>query len=284
MKTTLSNENLVVTLNTFGAEMISLKKTITKREYIWEGNPEFWGKHSPVLFPIVGALKNNTYKYNEASYEMLRHGFASKSVFKLVSATNNKAIFSLKSNEETKKMYPFIFEFQVCYTLLSSSVKIHYKIINLDNVILPFSIGAHPAFALPNSLGSYSLEFNKQDDLQSFTLENNLISNTIKNIELVNKKLPLDYSLFEKDALIFKEMQSKEIRILENDIPFLKIDFDLFKNLGIWTKNNAPFICIEPWLGYADTVNTTGNIIEKEGIILLEKNKSFETHITIEIL
>lgn len=283
MTTTISNSNLTAQINHFGAELFSLKNSDNK-EFIWEGNPAFWGKHSPVLFPIVGTLKNNTYHYNGKEYHLSRHGFARDKEFTLSDKSKNSATFSLTSSKESNKVFPFDFELQVIYTLDGNRLIIAYKIINNNNYTMPFSIGAHPAFSLPKPFGEYALEFEYPESLTSFELENDLLSDKATTIEMVGNQIPLDYSLFEKDALIFKKLQSKAITILENNSPLLRVQFNDFPNLGIWTKTNAPFLCIEPWLGYSDTVHSSGNILEKEGNQLLEAKKSLKYNFSIEIL
>jgi galactose mutarotase-like enzyme len=283
LKTTIKNAYLSAIINSKGAELISLKTT-NNREYMWEGNPAFWKNQSPVLFPIVGTLKNNSFYYNENQYQILRHGFARNMEFTLIERSENQAIFSLISTEESLKIYPFDFEFRMIYTLDKNQLIITYLVINNNDCIMPFSIGAHPAFALPQSFENYTLAFEHTETLTSYLLEDNLLSDTTTTVEMSDNKLPLTYSLFEKDALVFKKLQSKEITILENESPILKVQFNDFPHLGIWTLNNAPFICIEPWIGYADTTHTSGNILEKEGIRLLDAKKSFQCSFNIEIL
>jgi len=283
LTTTISNSNLTAQINHFGAELFSLKNH-ENQEYIWEGNPSFWGKHSPILFPIVGTLKNNSYNYEGKEYQLSRHGFAREMEFKLVKQSESSATFSLTSSEESRKVYPFDFELQVVYTLDENKLIIGYNIINKNNGVMPFSIGAHPAFALPKPFKAYALTFEYPEILTSFELENDLLSDKSTTIEMIDNQVPLDYSLFEKDALIFKRLQSKNITILDNKNPLLRVQFDDFPNLGIWTKSNAPFLCIEPWLGYSDTVHSSGDILEKEGIQLLEAQKSLKCKFSIEIL
>jgi galactose mutarotase-like enzyme len=283
LTTTISNSNLTAQINHFGAELFSLKNSENK-EYIWEGNPAFWGKHSPILFPIVGTLKNNCFHYKESEYHLSRHGFARDMEFELIEKSENSAKFSLTSSEESRKVYPFNFELQICYSLEENKLNIYYKVINKNDAIMPFSIGAHPAFALPKLFESYALLFEHNEILTSYELENDLLSDHFSTIEMIDNQVPLNYSLFEKDALIFKKLQSKSITILENQNPLLRVRFDDFPNLGIWTKSNAPFLCIEPWLGYSDTVHSSGNILEKEAIQLLEAKKSLECNFNIEIL
>ena len=281
---TISNSKLEAHIHSKGAELFSLKSKVKNQEYIWEGNPNFWEKHSPILFPIVGTLRNNSYTYNDKQFQLLRHGLARNLNFSIIYCTENQAIFSLQSSEVTKKVYPFDFELQLTYTLLDTKLVVKYTIINKDEIDMPFSIGAHPAFSLPNDFENYRLEFNHQETLICFTLEDDLVSDNSFEMTLNNKKLPLNYSTFDNDALIFKTLKSRTITIIEKNKPLLKVAFDDFKSLGIWTKVGAPFICIEPWLGYSDTIHASGNLMEKEGIQIVLANDRFECQFSIEIL
>ncbi|MBK0368592.1 aldose 1-epimerase family protein [Flavobacterium agrisoli] len=283
MQTILSNSKITATIAHLGAELISLKNHHNK-EYIWEGNPEFWGKHSPVLFPIVGALKNNSYLFNDKEYQLSRHGFAREMNFTLVNSTAETAIFSIQSNPETLQVYPFEFEFQISYTLEDSKISIAYTVINKNKTSMFFSVGAHPAIALPENFESYSLQFEKSEKANYYLLADNLISDKTKELDLNEKSLPLHYELFEKDALIFKNLESNALTILENKKPYLKVVFTDFPSLGIWTVVNAPFVCIEPWLGYADTFQNNGRLEDKEGIIELLADKNFKAQFSLEIL
>ncbi|MFV5689797.1 aldose 1-epimerase family protein [Flavobacterium sp. ZT3R25] len=282
MTTTLKNSNLTAEIKHFGAELSSLKNNKNK-EYIWEGNPDFWGKHSPILFPIVGTLKNNSYQYNSIEYNLSRHGFARDMEFELIDKKENSAIFSIQSSEETLKVYPFAFELQLIYTLDENSLHIEYKVINKGASQMPFSIGAHPAFALPGNFENYSMAFEKEEPLEYYLLENDLISNKTKKLAVQNNQIPLTYQLFENDALIFKTLESNSLTILENENPILKVNFKDFPSLGIWTKVNAPFLCIEPWFGYSDTPKNSENLFEKEGIQILNGKQTFHSEFTIEI-
>ena len=283
MTTTIKHGNLSAEIKHFGAELISLK-TNQNREYIWEGNPEFWGKHSPILFPIVGTLKNNSFRHDGMEYHLSRHGFARNMEFELIDATENSATFSIQSSEETLKVYPFEFELQLIYTLNENILSIEYKIFNKGKSTMPFSIGAHPAFALPNQFENYAIAFEKEESLEYYLLENDLISNKTKKLEVQNKQIPLTYELFKNDALIFKTLKSNSLTILEDENPILRVHFEDFPSLGIWTKMNAPFLCIEPWFGYSDTNENSGNLFEKEGIQILESNATFHSKFSIEIL
>ena len=280
---TLSNSTIRAEIKTLGAELCSLKDS-ENREFIWEGNANFWGKHSPVLFPIVGTLKNNSFVHNDNEYHLSRHGFARDMNFELIEKTENSATFSIQSNSETLKSYPFKFELQIQYTLINTILEIDYTIINKDSNEIPFSIGAHPAFALPGNFEDYSLDFEKVEPLEYTLLENDLVSKQTEKIHTDTNRVPLTYELFKRDALIFKKLQSNSLTIIEKEKPILKVHFQEFPSLGIWTKVDAPFICIEPWLGYSDTTESNGNLFEKEGVIVLQSNATFQAKFSIEIL
>ena len=204
--------------------------------------------------------------------------------FKLLKATDTSATFSIQSDEKTLKMYPFEFELHLIYTLEEMTLSIAYQVINTGLSKMPFSIGAHPAFALPNKFENYAVAFDTEEPLEYYLLENDLISNKTKKLKVQNKQILLTYELFKNDALIFKTLKSKSLTILENENPILRVHFENFPNLGIWTKKNAPFICIEPWFGYSDTNENSGNLFEKEGIQVIESNATFHSKFSIEIL
>jgi galactose mutarotase-like enzyme len=204
--------------------------------------------------------------------------------FHLIKKTDDSATFSLVSSEETKKVYPFDFELQISYSLIGNKLDIDYKVINLNESTMPFAIGAHPAFALASNFEEYKLEFQQDEILKYHLLEEGLISNITNELQLENRQLAMNYQLFERDALVFKSLQSKSITILQNKNPILKVNFDDFPNLGIWTIVNAPFLCIEPWFGYSDTLEKYDDFSKKEGIQLLQKKKTFESNFNIEIL
>ncbi|MEZ0182117.1 aldose 1-epimerase family protein [Flavobacterium oncorhynchi] len=283
MNTIISNSTLKASINHAGAELFSLKNN-QEKEYIWEGNPSFWGKHSPILFPIVGTLKNNTYTIDQNEYQLSRHGFARDMEFQLIEKTENSAVFSLESNNETLKKYPFEFELQLIYSLEKTSLNIEYIVINKSDRKMPFSIGAHPAIALPENFENYSFKFEKEEVLKFNLLENDLISNKTEVLKTSDNLVRLNYKLFENDALVFKTLESKSITILENEKPYIEVDFEDFPSLGIWTKDQAPFVCIEPWFGYSDTADNSGDLYQKEGIVLLDADQIFHSKFSIKIL
>ena len=280
MNTILSKSGFTATINPKGAELVSLKNDVGN-EYIWEGDATFWGKHSPVLFPIVGILKNNTFYHDDSDYHLSRHGFARDMPFEITNRSDHEVTFSLVSNADTHLVYPFDFELQIIYTLSENGLTIGYRVFNRNQVEMPFSIGAHPAFALRGNFKDYALWFEKDETLNYHLLERDLISNQTKKLILNQGKLPLDYEWFANDALVFKQLESRSVTIAKHNKPLLTVDFQDFPNLGIWTKPGAPFLCIEPWFGYADAPNASGNLFEKEGIQILAPHGNFETKFRI---
>lgn len=279
---TLSNNKISASINTIGAELIRLEKD--NQNYIWTVNETYWNKTSPILFPIVGRLKNDAYTIADKKYELPRHGFARNFEFQILNQTENSVVFVLESNSETLKNYPFEFKLQLEYELAGNELKMNYSVENRSEVTMPFSIGAHPAFAIEDSFSDYSLQFNEAEEFVSYELENEQFSNSFRKINSENGQINLNYSLFEKDALVFKHLKSNELILLNKNKPVLSIQFEGFPYLGIWTKPNAPFLCIEPWCGLADNVNHNGNIFEKEGIQLLGNEFNFQRKIVINLL
>lgn len=282
MTTTISNNHITATINPIGAELMQLCKN--SKNYIWEVDTTFWNKTSPILFPIVGRLKNDLYFLEGEKYTMMRHGFAREKEFLITEKGENWVTFTLENTLMDSKIYPYDFRLALKYTLHDATLHLEYEVTNLSEKEMPFSIGAHPAFAIDFTQNKYTIHFDQDDCLLTHELESEQFSGKSKNISLTNNTLALDYSLFEKDALVFKELSSRNLTITENDKPFLKIGMGNFPHLGIWTKNKAPFLCIEPWFGYADNQTTNGNIMEKEGIQILAANQKFTCNFTIEIL
>lgn len=281
MEITIQNQNTKAVIKTKGAELSSLQKD--GKNYIWEVNSDFWNKTSPILFPIVGALKNGEYQFKDTIYQLPRHGFARDFEFEVVEKTGNSVVFSLKSSEETLMVYPFDFELKISYVLENNTLIVKYDIINQTSEKMYYSIGAHPAFAIEGDFEDYSLLFDEEKDLETHQLNHDLFSGETEIIKLDGNVLPLKYHLFENDALVFKNFATKSLTLTKNNKPVMKVKFPEFLYLGIWTKNGAPFICIEPWLGIADNAAATGNLTEKEGIQVLELNAMKSVFWSVEL-
>ncbi len=285
----LENSMISIAVSSKGAELQSIIHKDFGLEYIWSGDPKFWGKKSPVLFPVVGALKNNSYQYKRNTYRLSRHGFARDMEFDVTEQNEDGITFTLNSNEETFAQYPFQFSFSVRYKLDGNRVNVIYIVRNTGNEEMLFSAGGHPAFKIPlidgTSFEDYYLEFNHFENASRWSLsKEGLIEDySIPVLEHTNK-LPLKKSMFYEDALVFKELVSKSILILSDKTSHgLKLNFKGFPYLGIWSAKDADFVCIEPWCGIADNVNASGELSEKEGINTLAPGKNFERTWHVEL-
>lgn len=285
---TIQNTKLKATFDELGAELVSLINIETEKEIMWEGNPDFWGGISPVLFPIIGALKDEQYIFEGQTYELPRHGFARRRIFTVKESSENEVVFELSSDEESLKIYPFNFSLEIKYTLIENKLTVSYQVKNLSEKDMYFSLGAHPGFAIDTKNGlnynDYEIAFSDDEKLEIHPLIDNLISNETQTIELENKTLPLSYELFSKDALVMTTMKSKEL-ILRNNKNTSKVIFTFsnFPYFGIWAAKNADFVCLEPWQGIADLENHNQELTEKFGIVKLEKNEDWKAGWAVEI-
>mgnify|MGYP003575245895 FL=1 len=281
--TYLENEQLSITINAKGAELqkITKKGTETETDYLWNANPAYWGKHSPILFPIVGTLKEDTYYYEGKAYHLSRHGFARDKTFEVTAAEKTSACFELKSNAATKEVYPFDFLLQVKYTLEGSKLTTRYKVANKGADAMYFSIGGHPAFNVPLEEGlkysDYYLELDTAETAGRWPLQNGLLK--IEPHPMLDNewKIPLSYELFCNDAIVLKNLKSKTVT-LKSDAGdrALTMNIEGFPYLGIWAAPDAPFVCIEPWCGITDSVDHNQELPCKEGIITLQAGEEWE--------
>ena len=276
---TLSNGVLTAAISTKGAELISLKKD--DFENIWDGNPDIWPKHSPVPFPICGRLVNGKYTYDGKEYELGMHGFGPTSEYEVEKQTDTSVTFLLKDSEETMQVYPFCFEFRVCYTLVENSLEVSYNVTNKDSKKMYFSIGSHEAYSCPEGIEEYSVLFSEKEDLEYSILENAFLSDKIGAFGICGE-LPLKYDYFDIDTLIFRKIKTKDF-VLKNRTTGrqIRIFSDDADNLLVWTKKEANYICLELWCGLPDHINTDGDITKKVGILSLEPQKALTRKHTI---
>ncbi len=282
MNYVLENENWTIQVKSGGAELCSVVNKKTGREYIWQADPAVWARHAPVLFPIVGRLKDDQYHYDGKAYSMTQHGFARDSEFTLVEQEKQKLVLGMTADHETMENYPFNFVLDLTYRLHENELTVMYKVSNKDQRKMPFSIGAHPAFAIPKMIEGntqkYQLVFDQPETLERHLISDGLRTGETRSLLENEQKLPLDPGLFEEDAIVFKDMKSKWISLVVSSSgeKLVEMSIDGFPYLGIWQKIGADFICIEPWLGIADKEDFKGNIMEKEGIQILQPEKTFE--------
>ncbi|MGY4385594.1 galactose mutarotase-like enzyme [Pedobacter sp. UYP24] len=277
----LENDFIKASFSLKGAELQSLIYKQTNKNFLWSGDKTFWGKYSPVLFPIVGGLKDDTFIYEGLPYHLNRHGFARDNEFTLQQLSETELLFSLEQSSETLKSYPFQFHLGIHYKLEDNMLSCKYEVINpSQHKNLFFSLGGHPAFAVTTdndiSYADYYLEFNADDELIYHKIEQDLIGNNTKVIELDQKQLALRYDLFYQDAMVFKSLKSSLISLRNNkNTSRLDFRFEGFPYFGIWAAKNADFVCLEPWCGIADVVGHNQELASKEGILMLEPNKTF---------
>lgn len=285
----ISNDTISIKVVTKGAELQSLYHKQHQLEYMWSGDPAYWGKHSPVLFPIVGELKNKTYNYKGIQYSLSRHGFARDMEFEVAEQNESSITFSLKSNEETAEKYPFRFVFSVKYTLLQNSLQVSFIVENSGDDVMLFSVGAHPAFKVPLVEGTtfedYQLIFSEKETTGRWPISAEGLIETRSQPLLKNENvLPLKKELFSDDAIVLKDLRSTSLSIASSKTERgLKVTFNDFPYLGIWETKGADFVCIEPWCGIADSVTASGALEEKEGINTLQPSGRFEVSYTIEV-
>ncbi|HSP12392.1 MAG TPA: aldose 1-epimerase family protein [Salegentibacter sp.] len=286
----IKNNFLSIAVNPVGAELSSIKNLETGVEHLWQGDPEIWASQAPNLFPVIGVLKNGEFIFEGKPYKMPKHGFVRYNEnIQLKSRSENELVFELEYSEASLAIYPFRFKLEIGFKLKDKNLEVSHRIYNLDDKTMYFSLGGHPAFNAPVSVNEvyedYYLEFDQKLDLRSYLLnEEGLISERTLGILDNENKIWLKKDLFENDALIFKNISSKKVSLKsKNSGTVLSVEYEAFKNLGIWAKPGAPYVCIEPWLGIADVEGTDQNLKTKEGIEQLEAGKIFKANYLINV-
>ncbi|MBR2293722.1 MAG: aldose 1-epimerase family protein [Clostridia bacterium] len=279
----LKNGRLTAKICERGAELKSL--CCRETEYIWEGRAEVWGSSAPILFPICGGLKNDCYTLGGKTYTLQKHGYARFVDFEVESVTDTSAVLLHRSNEETKKSFPFDYELRVRYSLEGDSLIVENFVRNLGEDTMYFNIGAHEGYYTPEGIEDYDVIFPERETLDTYVLYGNLASNQRMPIIKDTHTLPLYEKYFTIDALVFKDLVSRSA-VLRNRktgrairVEFPKADYFL-----LWHKPNAPYICLEPWNGMQDTVDSDGELSHKEGITALAPHEEFCYPHTITVL
>ena len=286
----ISNDYLSVGVLRTGAELCSIKSQQNEKEYIWQANPEVWRGHAPNLFPIIGLLKEGHYFFEGQKYKLPKHGFVRHNPdIQLEKKTQDTLIFCLKYSEETLKQYPFKFEFRITYKLREEKLEVNHEVLNLDKKSMFFSLGGHPAFNVPlyeaEKYEDYVLEFDQDQNLKTHLIsKKGLVTGETEQVLQNEREIQLHKNLFDRDALVFKNIPSKKVTLKsKNHGKILSVSYEDFENLGIWAKPAAPFVCIEPWLGIADSEDSHQNLKTKEGIIELMPSDKYHARYTIKI-
>lgn len=272
-----------------GAELTSIqcdgKEMLFQGKEILDdtGNP-YWKRQAPVLFPIVGQLKDSKTQIEGNLYEMKQHGFARDMEFEEISKAENKHHYVLKYNEDTLKRYPYKFELHIIYEIVENTLIVKYEVKNIDDKTIYFGLGGHPAFNCDYSNEEYEIVFPQEENIEILKLKNGLVDIKKAQNILVDKRIYLKEDTFDNDAVIMKNIKSNTI-ILQNkktNKKILEFDFTEFPYLALWSKRGAPFVCIEPWQNTADRIDSTQVYKDKENIIKLEKNNMFECKYSIK--
>ncbi len=287
--TILENDTLRVTIKPKGAELTSLFHKSSGIEHLWQADPTIWPWHAPNLFPVVGGCLNNELHIGGETYPMQRHGFARRSLFETTESSGTHAVFSLRSDSETRAVYPYEFLFQIMYELDGSRLIVTYRMLNEDEQPVYFSVGAHPAFTVPFQEGEeyedYSIEFEYDEPLITHKLSGGgYFTGETEPVATTGNRLSLTKHLFDQDALVFKNLRSRRVTLRsDKQAHTVTIEFPNFPYLGLWAKPGASFICIEPWLGCADREGESLSIDQKELIQHVNAGKVFETSFSITI-
>lgn len=244
-------------------------------DFLWNGDSRFWARRAPVLFPICGGMKDDTYTLNGISYNMPKHGFCRDAEFLVESFTEDEAVFYIETTKERFELFPFDFRFTITYRIANGSLEVYYTVDNLGKDTMYFSVGSHEAYACPEGIEDYRIEFEKEERLESLVIEDNLIRPRTVLISESTKELPLKYDYFKVDALCFRNLKSKKVWLVGGGRR-IEVSWDDFEFVLFWTKQEAPFMCIELNCGTDDFEGTDGNIKTKEGVISLEAGKRFE--------
>ena len=289
----LRNELLEIKIDSVGAELASLQHLETGKEYMWQADPNVWGSHAPVLFPIVGALKSGYTEYEGRRYEIPKHGLVRNNEnLELYKREEDRITFRLCWSEETLKKYPFKFDFRITYRLRNEHVIVYYEVYNPTSEPIYFSLGGHPAFRVPffddDQYDDYFLRFEHPEDSGSYrVLKDGTLSTDTVPVPWTEggRVLPLTHELFANDALVFTDLETKSINLeSRKNGPVLKVDFAGWTELGIWAKPNGDFVCIEPWLGLADRHDTDQQLVTKEGILELAGMETYEMSFDVKVL
>lgn len=285
--TTLINDHWRVRIRPQGTELTSLFHKPTQTEHLWQADPTVWPWHGPNLFPVVGGCLDNQILVNGQAYPMERHGFCRRSTFENTESTATHAVFTLRSSDATRAVYPYEFLFQIVYELDGPRLTVTYRVVNEDQQPVYFQVGAHPAFNVPfrdgDAYEDYVIAFEQTEPLETHRLSaNGYFTGETEAVATVGNELPLTRHLFDRDALVFKNLRSRSVSLRSRKHnQALTVGFSDFPYLGLWAKPSASFVCIEPWLGCADSEGQPVPIEQKELVQHVAPGEVFEASWTV---
>ena len=280
---TIKNDYLTAKINEVGAELKSL--VCNDIQYIWQGDERFWAGSAPLLFPICSGLKDDEYYLDGKKYTLQKHGYARFCKFEVENQVEDSVTFLLCSNEESLKQFPFRYELRVTYTLENKTLKVKYDVKNLSDDTMYFSIGAHEGYYCPEGIEEYDVILPEAETLDSTVLEGNVLGNNKVRIIENSDRIALKYDYFAVDALVFKDMKARSAVLKNrNNGKAVKVTFEGCDYFLLWTKPDAPYICLEPWCGISDNKDTDKNFKTKEGIRQIAAGGNFVNEHSIEVL
>ncbi|WP_243372056.1 aldose 1-epimerase family protein [Microvirga solisilvae] len=286
MTITLSNTQLKAQISTHGAELTALCDE-QGRDLLWDGDPAFWTGRSPLLFPIVGRLRDDRALVEGRPYSMKQHGFARTSLFEIVDAGAESCRLRLSASDETRELYPFDFRFDMAYRLEGPRLVFSASILNPEDRPIPVSFGFHPALRWPLPYGGerdeHEIRFEKPEAASLHLLSDGLIGEASRPTPVSGDRLALRDSLFQDGALVWSELASRKVRYGVPGHRSITVSFPHMPHLGVWTKPGAGYVCIEPWQGYADPVGFKGELADKPGIVMIPAGESREFSMAIEL-
>lgn len=286
---TIKYNDTLVKINKLGAELKAYN--VNNKDYIWNSDPKYWRRSAPFLFPVVGSLKNKQTTIDGVIYPLSQHGFLRDQEFKVIKKGNNYIVLENQYNDETLKLYPFKYKAQIKYEVINHSLTTSIIITNLGKEEMPFNIGGHPAFNVPlyenESFSDYKIIFEKEENIHSPKVcDGGLLDfNTIVYQKDDTKELNLTKDIFTIDTILIRDVNSRKVQLVNKDNKGIEFSYNGFNTLAIWTPfNDAPFICLEPWKGYNDLIDSDGDYKKKRDLIKLKENESHLVSYTINIL
>lgn len=285
----ISSEFIKVKVTSFGAELKSLIDLESDREYLWQADPAWWPRSAPHLFPIVGKLKDDQYRIGQKNYGLPQHGLARDLDFETVETRKDEVTFRLGYNDDTLKFYPYKFILEVTYRVYGPKLFIEYRVFNVDKSEIYFSLGLLPAFNLPIQHGvleDYYIEFEEREPVGAYFPTQGLVNFEHKDDHTIfdGRRISLHEGLFDQHSLIFKDLVSRRVA-LKNKIDAREVIIELADApyLEIWRPKGAPFICVGPSFGVADSVYSDNDFLKKEGLYELEKSESFDASFVLHV-
>lgn len=289
MEHSISNEHLTLTVDTLGAQMLSIRTT-DGCEYLWQGDSQYWRNRAPNLFPFIGRLTNNQCKVNGVSYPMAIHGFASACEFICTEQHAHKLVFTLTANQKTKEQYPFDFSFSVAYALEENTISITYIVENRDGITMPFAVGGHPGFRVPlvceDAFTDYYLEFDQACNPERVGFTSQVYLNGVDTpYPVADRQIPLCHELFDEDAIILQNMARQVSLRSRKSSRGVCVSYPDMPYVGFWhcPKTDAPYVCIEPWSSLPSRQDVVEELTCKSDLIHLAARKTYENTWTITI-